>query len=110
MRPAITIAALALAPAMLWAVPAAAQQPPGPEGSGNVAAIPGVGSAGAKWRKFWEGPMIVDGMTWDSDGGVLFAQEQSNAIIKVWPNGKWWVQWPFVAGAGSVSIDAAGRA
>ena len=109
MRTAITIAALALAPAMLWATPAMAQQQPGPEVSVNVAAIPGVVAGGAKWRKFWEGPMIVDGMTWDTDGGVLFAQEQSNAIIKVWPNGKSWVQWPFVAGVGSVSVDAAGR-
>src|SRR5205085_5843440 len=96
--------------ALLFAVPAAAQQQPGPEVAVNVTAIPGVVAAGAKWRKFWEGPQIVDGMTWDSDGGVLFAQEQSNSIIKVWPNGKSWTQWPFVAGAGSVSIDAAGRA
>jgi sugar lactone lactonase YvrE len=44
-----------------------------------------------------------------ADGGLLFAQEQSNSIVKVWPDGKWWVQWPFVAGAGSVSIDAQGR-
>src|SRR5262249_32820769 len=43
-------------------------------------------------------------------GNVLFAQEQSNAIIKVWPDGRSWVQWPFVAGAGSVSIDSQGRA
>jgi sugar lactone lactonase YvrE len=53
--------------------------------------------------------MIVDGMATAADGSLLFAQEQSNSIIKVWPDGKWWVQWPFVAGAGSVSIDSQGR-
>jgi gluconolactonase len=75
----------------------------------DIAAIPGVVSGDAQWSKFWEGPMIVDGMTADADGNVLFAQEQSNSIIKVWPDGRWWAQWPFVAGAGSVSIDAQGR-
>src|SRR3954469_19066430 len=98
MRTAITIAALALAPAMLWAAPAAAQGQPAAEAAANVTAVPGVVAAGAKWKKFWEGPMIVDGMTWADDGSVLFAQEQSNSIIKVWPNGKWWVEYPFVAG------------
>jgi gluconolactonase len=96
--------------ALVLASPAMAQAQPGPEVTVDVAAIPGVVSGDAQWAKFWEGPMIVDGMTTAPDGGVLFAQEQSNSIIKVWPDGKWWVQWPFVAGAGSVSIDAEGRA
>jgi len=109
MRTAITIAALALAPVFLAAAPAAAQGQPGAEATVDIAAIPGVVSGDAQWRMHWSGPMIVDGMTAAPDGGLLFAQEQSNSIIKVWPDGKWWVQWPFVAGAGSVSIDAQGR-
>lgn len=96
--------------AFALAAPAAAQQQPGPEASVEVMAIPGVIAAHAEWSTFWEGPMIVDGMTADADGNILFAQEQSNSIIKVWPDGKWWVEWPFVAGAGAVSIDAQGRA
>ena len=109
MRTAITIAALALAPAFLAAAPAAAQGQPAAEATVDIAAIPGVISGDAQWSTFWSGPMIVDGMAADADGGLLFAQEQSNSIIKVWPDGKWWVQWPFVAGAGSVSVDAQGR-
>ena len=101
--------ALAGAAPLVMAAPAAAQGQPAAEVVANVTAIPGVVAAGAKWKKFWEGPQVVDGMTWDTDGGVLFAQEQSNSIIKVWPNGKWWIQWPYVAGAGSVSVDAQGR-
>jgi gluconolactonase len=105
MRISATIAALAL----VLAGPALAQGQPGPEAPVDITAIPGVVPGDAQWSTFWEGPMIVDGMTTAADGSLLFAQEQSNSIIKVWPDGKWWVQWPFVAGAGSVSIDAQGR-
>ena len=95
--------------ALALSAPAAAQGQPAPEAQVDIAAIPGVISGDAQWQTFWEGPMIVDGMTAADDGGLLFAQEQSNSIIKVWPDGQWWVQWPFVAGAGAVSIDAQGR-
>ena len=105
MRIIATIAAFALA----LSAPAWAQSQPGPEASVDIVPIPGVVSGDAQWRMHWSGPMIVDGMTAAADGGLLFAQEQSNSIIKVWPDGKWWVEWPFVAGAGSVSIDAQGR-
>jgi gluconolactonase len=108
MRAVLKIA-LAFAPAVLMASPAVAQGQPAPEATVDIAAIPGVVTGDARWETFWSGPMIVDGMTADADGNLLFAQEQSNSIIKVWPDGKWWVQWPFVAGAGSVSIDAQGR-
>jgi gluconolactonase len=95
--------------ALMLAAPAAAQGQPAPEAQVDIAAIPSVVSGDAQWQTFWVGPMIVDGMTAAEDGALLFAQEQSNSIIKVWPDGKWWVQWPFVAGAGAVSIDYQGR-
>jgi len=109
MKTALTIAALALASVCFAATSAAAQGQPAAEAPADIAAIPGVISGDAQWRTHWSGPMIVDGMTAAPDGGLLFAQEQSNSIIKVWPDGKWWVEWPFVAGAGSVSIDGQGR-
>ena len=108
MRKAI-FTALALMLAPMLATPAAGQGQPAPEAQVDIAAIPGIVADDAEWAIFWAGPMIVDGMTVAEDGGLLFAQEQSNSIIKVWPDGKWWVQWPFVPGAGAVSIDGAGR-
>ena len=94
---------------LLLTAPAWSQGQPAPEAVAEVTAILGVVAEGARWQTFWAGPMIVDGMTTAEDGGLLFAQEQSNSIVKVWPDGKWWVQWPFVAGAGAVSVDAQGR-
>ncbi len=95
--------------ALALAAPAAAQGQPEPEAPADIAAIPGVVSGDAEWETVWAGPMIVDGMAAGADGALLFAQEQSNAIVKVWPDGRSWVQWPYVHGAGAVSIDAEGR-
>jgi len=105
LRNSIAVAALALA----LSAPVAAQQPPAGEKSVTVTAIPGVIAAGARWQRILSVPMNVDGMTTAPDGAVLFAQEQSNAIMKLWPDGKTWVAWPYVHGGGAVSMDAAGR-
>ena len=86
MRTAIASAALALA--LLAAAPAAAQGQPAPEAAVDIAAIPGVIAGDAQWRTHWSGPMIVDGMAAAADGSLLFAQEQSNSVIRVWPDGK----------------------
>ena len=94
--------------ALAMAAPAMAQGQPAAEATVEVSAIPGVISGDAEWRTFWSGPMIVDGMAAAADGSLLFAQEQSNSIIKVWPDGRWWVEYPFVAGAGSVSLGKDG--
>ena len=105
-KPLLTIALCSVA--LATAAPAAAQGQPAAEAQVETAAIPGVVSGDARWRTFWAGPMIVDGMAAAADGSLLFAQEQSNSIIKVWPDGQWWVAYPFVAGAGSVSIGKDG--
>lgn len=103
-RTTSAIAALALA----FSAPAVAQLADG-EKEAPIAAIPGVIAAGAKWERIWVSPMTADGITATPDGALLFAQEQSNSIRKLWPDGKEWVQWPYIAGAGAVSIDAQGR-
>ena len=105
LRSSLAIAALALA----VSAPLPAQQAAAGEKSVKVTAIPGVVAAGAKWQRILSVPMNVDGMATAADGSVLFAQEQSNSVMKLWPDGKTWVAWPYVHGGGAVAVDSAGR-
>jgi gluconolactonase len=98
------IAGLALA----LSVPAAAQLRDG-EKEAPISAIAGVIAAGAKWEMAWSGPMTADGMATAPDGRLLFAQEQSNMIWALWPDGRAFAEVPYVLGAGAASVDAAGN-
>jgi gluconolactonase len=91
------------------AAPLAAQQQPAGEKPAAIAAIPGVIAQGAKWERIWQGPFNADGMAAAPDGSLLFGQEQVNAVMKLWPDGRAWVAWPYIKGAGAVSVDSAGR-
>lgn len=99
----------ALAAACLIATPAAAQRLEPGEVATDVTAIAGVVSGDAQWQTVWTGPMAADGMATTSDGLLLFAQEQSNAIWKLWPDGRSFAEYPFVLGAGAASVDGNGR-
>jgi gluconolactonase len=46
-------------------------------------AIPGVIGAGQKWKMAWQGEATADGMVGMDDGTLIFAQEQSNRILKI---------------------------
>jgi gluconolactonase len=46
-------------------------------------AIPAVIAAGQKWKMAWQGEATADGLVGTDDGGLIFAQEQSNRIIKI---------------------------
>lgn len=105
LRSHIAIAALALS----VSAPLAAQQQPTGEKPAAISAIPGVIAKGAKWQRIWQGPFNADGMSAGTDGSLLFGQEQANAVMKLWPDGKTWVAWPYAKGAGAVSVDAQGR-
>lgn len=104
-RAALIGAALALGLAM----PATAQGLLPGEAATQVSAIDGVVAAGGQWETAWSGPMTADGMTVSADGSLLFAQEQSNAIWKLWPDGRAFVEVPYVLGAGAASVDADGN-
>jgi gluconolactonase len=97
-----------MAAALTLAAPASAQMLPG-EKPAAIAAIPGVVAGGAQWEIAWSGPMTADGMAVAADGSLLFAQEQSNAIWKLWPDGRAFVEVPYVLGAGAASVDVRGN-
>jgi gluconolactonase len=97
-----------MAAALAFAAPAGAQLLPG-EKEAAIAPIAGVVAPGAEWQRAWAGPMTADGMAVTPDGFLLFAQEQSDSIRKLWPDGSEWVEVPYVAGAGAVSVDSEGR-
>jgi len=101
-------AMLGLAAALALAAPARAQLLAG-EKEAVIPTIDGVVAAGSAWELAWAGFMTADGMVGTDDGGLLFAQEQSNSIRKLGPDGKEQVYRANVAGVGAVSIDAKGR-
>jgi gluconolactonase len=88
--------------------PATAQLLPG-ERAATIIEIPGVISAAATWELVWADFKTADGLVGTADGGVLFAQEQSDTIRKLDVNNHESVYLTDTHGAGAVSIDAQGR-
>jgi len=73
---------LATGLAAMWAmsaVPSFAQQLPG-ERAIVVTEIPSVIAAGTTWELVWADFETADGIVGTSDGGVIFAQEQTDTI------------------------------
>src|SRR5262245_61027790 len=74
-----------------------------------VNGIPGVVAEGAKWQLIWADFKTADGIVGTPDGGVLFAQEQSDSIMKLDVNDKDYIYMTDSHGPGAVSMDAQGR-
>jgi hypothetical protein len=98
-----------LSAATLTPGPVGAQQLLPGEREAGVTGIPGVIAAGAKWQLIWADFVTADGIVGSPDGGVLFAQEQTDSIRKLDVNDKEYVYLTDTHGAGSVSLDAQGR-
>lgn len=103
-----TVFTCACAIAVTLTLQAGAQQLPG-EREAVIAAIPGVIAANAEWELIWADFETADGIVGTSDGGVLFAQEQTDTIRKIDVNGREHVHIAQTRGAGSVSLDSQGR-
>ncbi|HEV3330385.1 MAG TPA: SMP-30/gluconolactonase/LRE family protein [Bryobacteraceae bacterium] len=91
-----------------------AQQPkgfsqPAPAREVTVSEIPGVIAAGAKWTQVWQGNETADGIVGTDDGGLLFAQEQTNRINKLDKKDKFSVYLETAHGPGAVAIGPKGR-
>jgi gluconolactonase len=91
-----------------------AQQPrnfpqPEPAKQVTITQIPGIIAAGSQWMMAWQGTATADGMTGTKDGGILFAQEQTNTIFKLDRKDK---AAPFLTnprGPGAVAIGPKGQ-
>jgi gluconolactonase len=99
---------LALAGVLAFAGPVLAQQLPG-ERPAAVTEIPGVVAAGTSWELVWADFKTADGIVGTPDGGILFAQEQSDSIRKLDANNHESIYLTDMHGPGAVSIDAQGR-
>ncbi len=75
----------------------------------TINAIDGVVAAGSQWSLLWADFVSADGITATTDGGVLFAQEQTDKIIKLNTDGQQFTYLENTNGAGSISIDTQGR-
>ena len=104
----VAIAGWLVAATMIPGV-ADAQQLLAGEREAVVTAIPGVVAAGAKWDLVWADFETADGIVGTADGGVLFAQEQTDTVRKLDASGKEFIFVKDTHGAGAVSLDAQGR-
>jgi len=86
----------------------AAAKPPVPAQDVTSAAIPGVIAAGQKWKVAWQGEATADGMVGMDDGGLIFAQEQSNRILKIDANDNLTILLARSHGPGALSIGSNG--
>lgn len=102
------LAAVALA-ATLLTVTAQAQQLRAGERAAEPLAIAGVVDAGAAWELVWSATMSADGLLPTADGGILFAQEQSDTIKKLDSGLREYIVLRDTHGTGALSMDAQGR-
>lgn len=87
--------------------------PPGgaPPGERDVAskAIPGVIADGQKWKSVWEvNGNNADGIIGTSDGGLLIAQNDNSAVLKLDKNGKISTAYSGTNTGGSVAMNTKG--
>ena len=103
---------LLLFSALLWsqlaAQPKRAPLPAGPRDV-MVTAIPGVIEASAKWTLVWQNAQMADGIVGSDDGGLLFAQQQTNKIDKLDENDRFSIYLSNPHAPGAVAIGPGGR-
>ncbi|MBV9769400.1 MAG: SMP-30/gluconolactonase/LRE family protein [Bryobacterales bacterium] len=74
----------------------------------TISGIPGVIDPGAKWMLVWQGNENADGIV-GFNGGLLFAQEQTNHVNRLDKNDKFSVYLANGHGPGAVAIGPKGR-
>src|ERR1700680_552051 len=75
----------------------------------TVTAIPGVVAAGQQWKEIWEvDGNNADGIIATNDGGLLIAQNDNSAVVKLDKNGKTSVAYTGTNTGGSVAMNSKG--
>ena len=75
----------------------------------TVTAIPGVVAAGQQWKEVWEvDGNNADGIIATKDGGLLIAQNDKSAVVKLDKNGKTSVAYTGTNTGGSVAMNPKG--
>jgi gluconolactonase len=103
------LALLTLPLHLLQLQPANAQTLLAGEREATISAIANVVDDQAQWNLVWADFVTADGITATADGGVLFAQEQTDKLIKLTVDGQQFTFLENMNGPGSVSIDSSGR-
>ncbi|MEY3660908.1 MAG: SMP-30/gluconolactonase/LRE family protein [Pseudohongiellaceae bacterium] len=85
-----------------------AQSLPG-ERPTRITGLPGIVAEGASWEVVWADFETADGIVGTADGGILFAQEQTDSLRKLDASGKEFVLADDLPGPGAISVDAEGR-
>ncbi|HEY4029710.1 MAG TPA: SMP-30/gluconolactonase/LRE family protein [Caulobacteraceae bacterium] len=92
------------------AQPPGAAPPAQPRRDLPVTAIAGVIAGGQAWKKLWQqAGNGADGLIPDQDGNVLMAQEDSDTVLRLMPDGTTSVAVADAKGIGAVSMDRQGR-
>jgi gluconolactonase len=102
LRPALLSAALLGSASLL------AQSLPG-ERPTRITGLPGIVAEGASWEVVWADFETADGIVGTADGGILFAQEQTDSLRKLDASGKEFLLADDLPGPGAISVDAEGR-
>lgn len=79
------------------------------EREADVSAIDGVVEAGAEWQLVWADFVTADGIVGTDDGGMLFAQEQTDKIIKLTADGREFTFLDRLDAPGAVALDDEGN-
>jgi gluconolactonase len=90
------------------AAPAGRGAPAGPRDY-TVTAIPGVIAAGQQWKVVWEGTgNNADGILASGDGGLLAAQNDNGAVLKLDRDGKASIAYSGTRTGGALSMNSKG--
>jgi gluconolactonase len=75
----------------------------------KVTEIPGVVAAGQQWKEVWQvDGNNADGLIATKDGGILIAQNDNSAVVKLDKNGKTSVAYMGLNTSGSVAMNSKG--